>query len=173
MIMSNYYTSDLHLFDRSVISSASRPHKNLEEMHKDIIIKWNKKIKNSDTVYILGDLALPRNNKETKEVINILNLLNGKKVLIIGNHDRDLIKNESFNKCFNRIEEYCRILDEGKKVILFHFPIEDWESKRKGAIHLHGHIHKKKINDIKNRYHVGCDLHKFIPVSLKEIIKKD
>lgn len=169
--MAKYYISDLHLFDESIIKTASRPHRCLDEMHKDIIIKWNKKISKDDTVYIMGDIGLPKNNNEKKELIKILKLLHGKKVLIIGNHDRELIRDEQFRKCFISIKEYCRILDNYKRIILFHFPIEDWEGKRKGTIHLHGHIHKKKINKIPNRYHIGCDEQNFTPVSLLELTK--
>ena len=170
--MSKYYISDLHLFDKDILKSAKRPHKNLKEMHTDIIIKWNKKVSTNDTVYILGDIGRPRNYKEKIEMIQILKSLNGKKVLIVGNHDREIIRDSRFKKCFVAIKEYYRILDSRKRVILFHFPIEDWEGKTKGTIHLHGHIHKKNINSIKNRYHIGCDNHNFTPVSLNDLLKK-
>lgn len=170
--MKKYYISDLHLFDRKIIKSAHRPHKNLEEMHTDIIIKWNKKVSKNDIVYIIGDIGAPDNNKEKFEIIKILKSLNGKKILIIGNHDREIIRDTSFKKCFAAIKEYCRILDNYKRVILFHFPIEDWEGKSKGTIHIHGHIHNKNINFMKNRYHAGCDVQNFTPVSLNELINK-
>lgn len=170
--MAKYYISDLHLFDENIIKSASRPHKTLNEMHRDIIIKWNKKVSKNDMVYILGDVGSPKNNYEKKELINILKSLNGKKILIIGNHDREIIRDNYFKKCFVSIKEYTRVLDNYKRVILFHFPIEDWEGKRKGTVHLHGHVHKKKINTIPNRYHIGCDVTNFTPVSLNELISK-
>lgn len=170
--MAKFYISDLHLFDKNIIKSANRPHKNLKEMHIDIIIKWNKKVSKNDIVYIVGDVASPNNLYETRELIKILKLLNGKKVLVIGNHDREMIKDSSFRKCFIKIEEYCRIFDNGKKIILFHFPIEDWEGRKKGAVHIHGHIHKKKISYIKNRYHAGCDTQGFLPLTLKELMNK-
>lgn len=170
--MAKFYISDLHFFDKKVIRSANRPHKSLKEMHTDMIVKWNKKVSKNDTVYILGDIASTNNLYETKELIKILKCLNGKKVLVIGNHDRKILNNNAFRSCFVKIEEYIRTFDNKKKVILFHFPIEDWESKKKGAIHLHGHIHKKEISHIKNRFHVGCDVQRFTPLTLDEIINK-
>lgn len=170
--MTKFYISDLHLFDRKIIESANRPHKNLKEMHTDIIVKWNKKVTQKDTVYILGDVSSTNNYYETAELIKILKKLNGKKVLIVGNHDRKILNNQKFRNCFIKIEEYLRVFDNKKKVMLFHFPIEDWESKKKGSIHLHGHIHGKEISKIENRFHVGCDVHRFTPVTLSEILNK-
>lgn len=171
--MAKFYISDLHLFDKKVIESANRPHKNLKEMHTDISVKWNKKVSQNDTVYILGDVSSTANLQETKELVNMLKRLNGNKVLIIGNHDRKILNNSNFRKCFVRIEEYLRIFDNKKKVILFHFPIEDWEGRKKGAIHLHGHIHQKEVSFIKNRFHVGCDVQRFTPLTLNEILNQN
>lgn len=56
-----YYISDLHLFHKNVTgegnNSDNRPFDTLEEMHKYIKEKWNRKITNGDTVYILGDVV--------------------------------------------------------------------------------------------------------------------
>lgn len=167
--MANFYISDMHFFDKDIIESARRPHKNLEEMHKDIILKWNKKVSKEDTVYILGDVAVPNNIEEENKLIEILNNLNGDKVLIIGNHDRVLLENKDFRDCFVKIKEYLRVYEYGVRIILFHCPIEDWEGMRKKSVHFHGHIHRKGISDIKNRYHVGCDIQRFTPSTFKEI----
>ncbi len=169
--MANFYISDMHFFDEDIIRTANRPHKDIKEMHTDIIIKWNKAVKKEDTVYILGDVGVPNNMSEEKELIKILNSLNGEKILIIGNHDRALLERKSFRDCFSHIKEYLRVYENGKRIILFHCPIEEWEGMRKKSIHFHGHIHKKFISDIKNRYHVGCDVQKFTPLTLDEIIK--
>ena len=45
----NYYISDLHFFARSQIDNGGcnfdgRPYKTLEEMHEDIVKRWNRKI---------------------------------------------------------------------------------------------------------------------------------
>ena len=50
----NYYISDLHLFHEASIGFDGRPFRNLEEMHAEIVRKWNSKVTNGDTVYILG-----------------------------------------------------------------------------------------------------------------------
>ena len=70
-------------------------------MHKYIKEKWNRKITNGDTVYILGDVALRGINTK---LIALVAKLKGNKILIKGNHDdvRDL----RYSNLFDEIVEY-------------------------------------------------------------------
>ena len=160
----------MHLFHKTIISDCDRPYKSLKEMHNDLIIKWNRKVGKNDIVYIVGDIATISKEEELSEVVNILKMLNGRKVLVVGNHDRDSIKNFKFRKSFSDIKEYARIYDGGKKVVLFHFPMEHWEGDRKGVIHIHGHVHNEPIMQRKNRYNVSVDVIDFEPKTLNELI---
>lgn len=168
--MKRFYISDLHLFHKTIIEDCNRPYESLKEMHNDLIINWNRKVGKNDMVYIVGDVATVSNEEELLEVINIFKILNGKKVLIIGNHDRDSIKNFKFRKCFTDIKEYIRIYDCKKKVVIFHCPMEFWEGDKKGVIHLHGHVHNEPITKKANRYNVCVDSIGFEPKTLDEII---
>lgn len=174
--MKKFYISDMHLFHHDILSTCNRPYKTLKEMHEDIIIKWNKKVSKNDIVYIIGDVASPSNSDDVKNVVNILKMLNGNKVLIVGNHDRESIKNFEFRKCFMEIKEYARKKDGRKKVVMFHCPLECWEGDKKGVVHIHGHIHNEPISKKDNRYNVGVDVLDFEPKTLDELIntsKKD
>lgn len=68
----NYYISDLHLFHKNVTRAGKdfddRPFDNLEEMHSIVKDKWNAKVTNGDTVYILGDLAISTINKVKRQL---------------------------------------------------------------------------------------------------------
>ena len=59
----NYYISDLHLFHEASIRFDNRPFGSLEEMHEAVVSRWNNKVNNGDTVYILGDMSM-RGKKE-------------------------------------------------------------------------------------------------------------
>ena len=61
----NYYISDLHLFHDNSIRFDNRPFDNLEDMHETIRNKWNGKITNGDTVYILGDISFRGKNENS------------------------------------------------------------------------------------------------------------
>lgn len=79
----NYYISDLHLFHEAAIRFDDRPFRDLEEMHTEIVKRWNEKVNNGDTVYILGDVSMRGKNEN---LIALVAILKGKKVLIRGNH---------------------------------------------------------------------------------------
>lgn len=80
----NYYISDLHLFHEASIRFDNRPFGSLEEMHEAVVSRWNNKVNNGDTVYILGDMSM-RGKKE--DLISLVATLKGKKILVKGNHD--------------------------------------------------------------------------------------
>lgn len=52
-----YYTADLHFGHANIIKLCHRPFASIEEMDEKLIEKWNNKVKNGDTVYIVGDFA--------------------------------------------------------------------------------------------------------------------
>ena len=54
----NYYISDLHFLHKNCIQFDERPFSDIEEMQRVMVEKWNRKITNGDTVYILGDVSM-------------------------------------------------------------------------------------------------------------------
>ena len=185
-----YYISDLHLGHANVIRFDNRPFTNLEEMHKTIIERWNERVTDEDTVYILGDFCWETEANWGK----YLEQLKGKKVLIKGNHD---IKNPSkqTKKYFQDIKDYKEITDEGRHVILSHFPIPMYKAAYNWNCYmLYGHVHTTREDTIMRKlrfelrnswrksgdnygqfYNVGCMLPymDYTPRTLDEIIKGD
>jgi calcineurin-like phosphoesterase family protein len=51
---------------------------------------------------------------------------------------------------------------------MFHYPIEDWDRVRHGALHLHGHTHGNLANR-PGRWDVGVDRWDMQPVTLTQI----
>ena len=80
--MATYFTSDIHFGDERIMKLCGRPFSTTQEMDEYIASKWNYKVSPSDIVWILGDsVSLEHFNKD------ILNRLNGKINLLVGNHD--------------------------------------------------------------------------------------
>ena len=193
----NYYISDLHLFHKNVTRAGKnfddRPFDNLEEMHSTVKDKWNAKVTNGDTVYILGDLAM-RGTQEA--LIAFVSTLKGHKVMVKGNHDD--IKDLRYKQLFDEICDYKEISDtlDGKnvKLVLCHYPILMWKNQHRGSILLYGHVHnsieeyyfKKCLREMDNEdffnrrdgeevlraYNVGCMMPymDYEPKSLTEIV---
>ena len=171
--MKIFYISDLHLCHKNIMDFCERPYNTVEEMNEDIIEKWNSVVTPNDVVRILGDIAFPKSQEDIEQVIKLVKRLNGNKTLIIGNHDHKLLKDERFIRLFSSIENYMMVKDNGRKVILFHYPIEEWDGFYKGSIHLYGHVHNNDVGlkDIKNRYNVSADVIGFTPRTLDELIE--
>lgn len=164
-----YYTSDTHFSHKNIIKYENRPFKDVEEMDNELIKRWNNKVTKNDDVYIIGDFAF-------KNHIEILKQLNGRKHLILGNHDFNFIKKENILKEFDSVDIYKEITDGKYLVTMFHYPIKVWDKKHYGAIHLYGHIHTnvKEVDYKENEkaYNVGCDVNNYEPKTLKELMEK-
>lgn len=173
MTFMNYYISDLHLCYEDSIKKYNRPFSNLKEMHNCFIANWNKTVTDKDTVFILGDVGLPVDKYETNKIIQIIKNLKGRKVLIQGNHDYKLLREIKFRELFEEITIYKEIYDCGKKVILMHYPLEDWKFKEKGSYHLHGHTHTNNISHIDRRLNVCCEKINYVPRRIEELIFLD
>ena len=175
-----YYISDLHLDDERVFGLCHRPFSSLKDMENELILKWNKKVKDEDEVYVLGDLSL----KFNQSVCEFFNKTNGIKHLIVGNHDEDNLSEIINAKVFKNISHIKYIDDGDKRVCLCHYPIMDWQSGDRTIHHIYGHIHNKnkenggdmygKMKDFyKNlpAYNASVDVIEFEPKTIDELIK--
>lgn len=163
-----YFTSDLHYNHLSALIMCRRPFKSVEEMNKALLNNWNNTVQKNDTVYILGDLS----HKTPVETVNeFIRKLNGKKILIKGNHDKNYDET-----LFEEIVPFKEINYSGICISLMHYPMLEWPKSRHGSIHLHGHQHNKAEYNERmreegiRRYDVGVDANNFKPVSIYEIL---
>lgn len=146
----------------------NRPFENAQEMQDKMIEKWNNKVSNEDTVYILGDFSF---KLQKSAAIKILKQLNGKKILIKGNHD-NYVGQRDYDECFEGIYDYLQLTEDKTQIILSHYPIWDWAGMYYGSYHLYGHIHDKTMPREYNAYCVSVEHIDYEPVTLEEIIKE-
>ena len=180
-----YYIADTHFNDQRIMDLCKRPFKSLEEMNKTIIDNWNNRVKDDDTVYVLGDIA----NNEDPKSIKIFRELKGHKHLILGNHDQPLIASIRESNIFESIEYMKAIMDNKEFVFLCHYPLMDWpgfnvrfnEKFDTRSSLIYGHIHNKTIKEgteyaqikayysDKKAYNAGVDVIGFTPRTLEEL----
>ena len=174
--MNTFLISDTHFSHKNICSftkndgSKLRPFDNVEEMDELMIENWNKTVSPIDKVYHLGDVAINRNG------LKILERLNGKKVLIKGNHDIFPLKD--YLPHFYDIRAY-HILD--KNMILSHIPIHP-DSNGRFKVNIHGHTHSNNVmKEIPNMngdfmeeidpfyFNVSVEQINYTPISLEEV----
>lgn len=141
-----YYIADLHFFHKTLLTRMDcRGFASIEEMHEHIIEVWNRKVRGTDDVILLGDVSFGK-GEETNQ---ILDRLRGKLYLIEGNHDQYYLQDKAFDAGrFEWIKPYAEMHDHGRKVVLCHYPVIcyngqyrlDKEGKPKSYM-LYGHVH--------------------------------
>lgn len=175
-----WFTSDLHFGHDAVRGYCKRPFVDLEHMHRELIARWNECVKPHDRVYVLGDLALC----PYRDFVPLASQLQGKKILIQGNHDKYSIG--QYEKLGFQVFQEVKLKLFGQVCRLSHYPyalpwyrrpfayaselrfMEKRPPRISGEILFHGHTHTK-YRHADNRIHVGVDAWGFRPASLHEL----
>ena len=171
--MNIFYIADTHFGHANIIRLNNRPFSNVDEMNRVMIENWNSRAHKDDIVYIDGDFAF----KSSNHAVDILDKLNGRKVLIKGNHDGRNLKDPAFRKHFEEICDRKTINDNGRMVVIDHFPLIEWDGFFRGTYLVYGHIHNNTSNfaykcmkELDNALNAGVDINNFMPVTLDEMI---
>lgn len=154
--MSNVWLiSDTHFGHANIIKYANRPFDSVEEMNEALVENWNSVVKQGDKVYHLGDVTM--NSKS----LDIMSRLNGRKVLIKGNHDTQKLK--FYTPHFYDI----RGSHELGNYLLTHIPVHESQRYRFTA-NIHGHLHDSLIN---NPFYVNVSVEQidYTPIAFDEI----
>lgn len=159
-----FFTADLHFGHHKMLESYhNRPFATESDMdaHDEYLIhRWNEIADKHDDIYILGDFSL----RPALETRRILERLNGRKFLCPGNHDASL---KSLSNYFEKVQQIMDVrfkvsrfayLVNDIKMVLCHYPLQEWDGIRYGTLHLHGHCHGSLRNTMfPFRYDVGID----------------
>ena len=157
-----YFTSDTHFYHSNIIGFCKRPFKNVEDMNETLIENWNRVVGQDDIVFHLGDFCLGGSHEWTK----ILNRLNGKIYLILGNHDLKNIR-QGYASRFELTSMQMHIEVDKQKIYLNHYPFLCYGGAYRNMWQLFGHVHTSKNNTGKDasrldmifptQYDVGVD----------------
>ena len=190
-----FYIADTHFgqdkaayYDRINEQQRRFPY-DVDEMRTQVICdRWNEVVRNGDDVYIVGDVGLLSGGIDY--VGDVLSGLRGNKHIIVGNHDKGVKTMSPLMKRHDtRVVDVCDykvVKDNGRKVVLMHYPIAFWEGQHRGWFHLYGHVHNCIEEDYFQQLgqllvecrrfpefravNVGAVQHDYYPVTLDQII---
>jgi calcineurin-like phosphoesterase family protein len=147
----------------------------VEEHDAHIIAQWNSVVTKRDVTYILGDVTM-----EKKAPYALLDQLNGRKHVVMGNHDR----RQDVAALLEHVDSVAGMV-QYKGLILTHCPIHPMELDYRFPKNIHGHIHDNvvmidvyeygyKVNAIPDdRYIcVSCERVDYVPRTLEELLNK-
>lgn len=160
-----WHISDTHFGHITMMKFCpqSRQYADTEEMDEDIIRRWNAVVQPEDTVIHYGDVSFHGGPK----TIGTVERLNGKIVVLVGNHDNP----QALKRCKNvvAVHENVRLnfLAAGRtanqaprmlfSINAFHYPIWDWDGLYSNRLHVHGHTHGLSPMPLPNCIDVGFD----------------
>jgi calcineurin-like phosphoesterase family protein len=156
----SFIISDTHFDHENIIRYCNRPFKDLSEMNREIVTRWNMAVRPQDTVFFVGDLCFGNRSKMW------LNALNGNKILIRGNHDR-LIPGM---KRAVKLKSYT-----GEKFLMIHAP--EWIDRDFNGWVFHGHHHNNLveeyplINPDKKTFNVSAELLDYTPIEVIKLLQ--
>lgn len=178
-----FFIGDPHFGHLNILRYDNRPFATVAEMDSELIRRWNEVVSENDMVFILGDISWYDDEKTAA----ILKQLNGRIVLVAGNHDNlgPLTKAELYqiHNSYLEIRDY----ETGKQLVLSHYPIHLYNGQRRGAIMLYAHVHNGLDEDVTQELaeiarerlginftmiNVGCMHWNYYPVTLKEMLEK-
>ena len=148
-----------------------------QEQDELLISNWNKTIHKKDLVWILGDITM-----ETTLHYYQLDRLNGRKKVVLGNHDLP----EHTRELLKYVETVAGVVDY-KGYVLSHVPIHPNEiSFCRGNVHAHIHENKLeecivsdrygdtdlKINTLNKYFNVDAQAIYYTPISMDEITRR-
>lgn len=156
-----WFSGDHHLGENR-FHLLKRPFNSRDEMVGKLIHYHNHLVSDDDTTYFLGDVCW----NKSLDYLKYVGSCTGKKILLRGNHDRELTDSELL-KYFDKVYpegETVRIEVNGVEYALNHYPslgVPD-------AFNLVGHIHSAWRVQL-NMMNVGVDANNFRPVSAEEV----
>lgn len=157
-----FITADLHLGHDAIRRHTNRPFMSVEQMDAALIANWNNTVPRKGTVIVVGDFAW-------KDHAKYLNRLHGKKILIVGNHDK---MNQAARSQFTEVHHIlCRVFQK-KPAVFCHYPMLSWPGSTHGSWHLCGHSHGTVTTpEHVLRLDVGVDVFEYKPIPWFEIMR--
>lgn len=169
--MTDFACADTHFNHLKILEYGRAKIADTIEEHTEVLIKnWNSVVTYADTTYLLGDVCF-----QGIENVKHIGRLNGKKILIAGNHDCKKAYKPEFAKYFDQIEscfEYRK-----RKWLFTHYPVHPYIiDGERYELNVHGHMHAgyircHRLSEIEDHRYmcVSMDRINFTPISVDEI----
>jgi len=127
-----FLIADTHFGHANIIKYENRPFPDPDAMTESLINLWNSVVSKNDDVYLLGDFSMYNKERSTE----ICRRLNGRKILIMGNHDDKSV--QYYLDCgFYMVSKHPVILEN--YWILSHEPM--YVNDNMPYANIYGHVH--------------------------------
>ena len=157
--MAFWVTGDQHFGHRNIIKYCDRPFESVKQMDETMIENYNCLVSPDDTCFMLGDFGMDKKRR----LFDILDRLNGEKILLMGSHDRVFSKRTIIHKIVVKFEEHM--------IAMTHTP---YDYDERCHFTLCAHIHRRWKYSFKDDHlliNAGVDQWNFCPVNLHQVVE--
>ena len=169
-----WFTADTHFGHKNIIRFCQRPFVDVEEMNRVMVENWNSIVGEDDLVFHLGDFSVGG----AAEWTSLLDNLNGRIILILGNHDMNNVS-QGFMHRFLDVKMQMLISIGKQRIYLNHYPFLCYGGAYRNTWQLFGHVHTNQQSTgldsprlkqlFPTQYDVGVDNNNYYPVSFGKV----
>ena len=163
--MGKYFVvADHHFGHHAIMEYCKRPWTNVDKMDRDLVKLHNSIVTPTDTTFFLGDVTL-RGAENIQWLRRIIHSMNGRKILVFGNHDQMHYWHyleAGFESCHTSYE-----LDGPSFIAMAHDPCVAQDPSR---LWICGHLHNVAFSAPTHICIVSVELTDYKPVALNDII---
>lgn len=175
-----FVIGDSHFWHKNIIRYCNRPWNSgrgedgelvvtdddVRRMNEDMIARWNSVVSPKDIVISTGDFCFGNKAK----AFSICSRLNGRKRIILGNHDR-LKFMDYYEMGFERV--YDRPIVVRDFVIMSHTPLQ-WVKDGSVWLSIYAHVHDQEMykDYTANTFCSSAERINYTPIEFDEIIKR-
>lgn len=191
-----FVTTDEHAWHKAIRDLCQRPFDSDREMVEELVRRHNKRVDPDATTFHLGDFWF--GDRTDGRMAEYIASLNGKHVLVLGNHDRASMtatngwahQREYLDAGFEAVVDVATLTlpevskkkvpggAQARKVLMSHFPYHadhkdnarynTFRLRDEGMWLLHGHVHG--LYTVRDRgVNLGVDVWDFTPVNVHDI----
>jgi calcineurin-like phosphoesterase family protein len=144
-----FVTADTHFRHQEALAIFSRPYSTVDAMDAALVARINETVGPKDMLVHLGDFMVVGgkgrgwDEDELCRAERLRDAIQCKRIILIrGNHDPSGEKR--FDAMFEAVEDIVSGRGIGgidERIVMFHYPIDQWQGRPNGGFHLHGHVH--------------------------------
>ena len=158
-----FVTADTHFCHTQALEIFSRPFGTADEMDAALIARINETVGPKDILVHLGDFMVKGGGRgwdedDLRRAERLRGAIQCKRIILVrGNHDPSGEKR--FDALFESVEDIVSgrgIAGVDERIVMFHYPIDQWQGRPNGGFHLHGHVHGFG-EPLARRFDVGID----------------
>lgn len=169
--MTVFVIADTHFYHKNIMEYEPIRKQwadDIPSMNEYLVRQWNSVVTPEDTVIHLGDVSFG-NKEQTKD---LMDRLNGRKVLVMGNHDtrsKGWFLSVGFQEVHKETTRSFKTVETPPNVIFSHQPI----TEHLGAVlNVHGHCHSRPRDGLTPLHAcVSVELNNGVPVELGNLLK--